>query len=169
MGEARRKQTATQKFTAQFPRCCLCGGLRPTTTREHMPPKSLFDNRHRPEGLVVPACDDCNRGTSAADLTVAIVSRWSYDFDHQERLDHKRLIEGVRERDPDLLNEWIQLDPNRWNEARLHLVKQGVSVPPNTGIVSIGPLTIQQLNLARIRRITHKSVGPEARFRYHFQ
>jgi predicted ATPase len=23
--------------------------------------------------------------------------------------------------------------------------------------------------LARIRRITHKSVGPEARFRYHFQ
>ncbi len=26
-----------------------------------------------------------------------------------------------------------------------------------------------EMSLARIRRITHKSVGPEARFRYHFQ
>src|SRR5271169_1318730 len=136
MGEARRKQTATQKFIAQFPLCCLCGGLRPTTTREHMPPKSLFDNSYRPDKLVMPACDECNHGTSKADLTAAIVSRWDYNIGPQERLDHKRLVAGVRERDPDLLNEWNQLGPNGRAEARLHLVNCGVPVPHDAGIAS---------------------------------
>jgi hypothetical protein len=49
MGEERRKRSTTQKFIQQFPQCCFCGGQRPSMTREHMPPKSLFDNSHRPD------------------------------------------------------------------------------------------------------------------------
>jgi hypothetical protein len=33
-------------------------------TREHMPPKSLFDGSHRPDKLVMPACHVCNNNTS---------------------------------------------------------------------------------------------------------
>jgi hypothetical protein len=35
MGEARLKQSATQKFIAQYPACCFCAGMRAATTREH--------------------------------------------------------------------------------------------------------------------------------------
>src|ERR1700747_540666 len=76
MGEAKRKRSATQRLIAEFPDCCFCGGLRRTATREHMPPTSLFDNSHRPDGLVMPACEECNKGTSKADLAVALLSRW---------------------------------------------------------------------------------------------
>jgi hypothetical protein len=96
MGEERRKRSTTQKFIQQFPKCCFCGGQRPSMTREHMPPKSLFDNSHRPDKLVMPACTQCNSGTSTADLTVAVVSRWSYDSGPQEISDHRKLVARVR-------------------------------------------------------------------------
>ena len=82
MGEAKLKRktgrrSATQKLIAEFPQCCFCGGARPSATREHMPPISLFDAGHRPDGLVMPACHECNKGTSTADLAVALISRWN--------------------------------------------------------------------------------------------
>src|ERR1700676_5107432 len=100
MGEAKRMQSATQKFLAQYPACCFCGGLRPATTREHMPPKSLFDDSHRPDKLVMPACNECNGATSTADLTVAMISRWAYDNAPQEQADHKSLAVQVRRQAP---------------------------------------------------------------------
>jgi hypothetical protein len=96
VGEAKLKKSATQKFVEQFPLCSLCGGERASTTREHMPPKSLFDQSHRPDKLVMPACAVCNGGTSKADLTAAMVSRWNYNSPHQEREDHSRLANQVR-------------------------------------------------------------------------
>jgi hypothetical protein len=78
MGEARRKKSATQKFIAKHPEGCFCAGIRRACTREHMPPKAMFDGSHRPDKLVMPACDECNRRTRTADLTAAIVSRWGY-------------------------------------------------------------------------------------------
>jgi hypothetical protein len=147
MGEAKRKQSATQKFIEQYPACCFCGGLRAATTREHMPPKSLFDNSHRPDRLVMPACKECNGGTSTADLTAAVVSRWAYDSGPQERTDHSRLAVQVRKQAPDLIAEWTKMDPEERAKARLHLIKHGVEVPPDAGMVSIGPVTIRLLNL----------------------
>jgi hypothetical protein len=79
MGEAARRRSATARFLELFPNCCFCGGLRSATTREHMPPKSLFDGSHRPDKLVMPACGVCNSGTRTADLAVAMISRWNYD------------------------------------------------------------------------------------------
>jgi hypothetical protein len=76
MGEAKRKLSATNKFLMKFPTCYFCGGKRAATTREHMPPKSLFDNSHRPNKLVMPACAECNRSTSTADLTAAIMPEY---------------------------------------------------------------------------------------------
>jgi hypothetical protein len=147
MGEAKRKQSTTHRFIEQYPACCLCGGLRAATTREHMPPKSLFDNSYRPDQLVMPACNECNGGTSTADLTAAVLSRWDYNSSPQEREDHRRLVARVRRQAPELVAEWTKLDPQGRAKARLHLIEHGVQVPPDAGIASIGPLTIRQLNM----------------------
>jgi hypothetical protein len=110
MGEAKRKRSATQRLIAEFPDCCFCGGLRRTATREHMPPTSLFDNSHRPDGLVMPACEECNKGTSKADLAVALLSRWDYYSSAQEQLDHSKLANRIKKQAPELVAEWLNID-----------------------------------------------------------
>jgi hypothetical protein len=145
MGEAKLKKTATQRLLAQYPDCCFCGGTRPATTREHMPPKALFDSSHRPDKLVMPACGDCNRGTSTADLVASVVSRWAYNAAAQENEDHRRLVAQVRRQAPELAAEWTK--PIDRAKARQHLENYGVHVPHDAGLVTIGPLTITQLNL----------------------
>jgi len=108
VGEAKRKRSVTRRFVEQFPNCCFCAGLRPATTREHMPPKSVFDGSHRPDKLIMPACDDCNHGTSTADLTTAIISRWGYLNTDQENNDHRRLVNQIRRQAPAIVEEWIK-------------------------------------------------------------
>jgi hypothetical protein len=147
MGEAARRRSATARFLERFPDCCFCGGLRPATTREHMPPKSLFDGSHRPDKLVMPACGPCNSGTRTADLTVAVMSRWHYDSGPQEHADHAKLAARARRQAPELVAEWTAMDEAESWKARLHLVNHRVAVPHDASIVTIGPLTIRQLNL----------------------
>jgi hypothetical protein len=146
MGEAKRNKSATQRLIEQYPSCCYCGGLRASTTREHMPPKSLFDNSHRPDKLVLPSCNECNNGTSTADLTAAMVSRWAYDNSIQEQADHTKLAQRIKKQAPEIVVEWTRTsDPIQRAKARLHLTKHGVRVPHDAGLVSIGPLTVRQL------------------------
>lgn len=147
MGDAKLKKSATQKFIAQFPLCALCGGDRLSTTREHMPPKSLFDGSLRPDKLVMPACNECNRGTSKADLTAAMVSRWNYNSPEQERRDHSRLANQVKKQAPELIEEWTKMDQLDRKNATEHLRRFGVKVPDDAGLVTIGPHTIEQLNI----------------------
>lgn len=46
--------------------CVLCG-KNIATTREHVPPKNLF-KKPRPDNLItVPACENCNSGSSKDD------------------------------------------------------------------------------------------------------
>jgi hypothetical protein len=110
VGEVKHNLSASQRLINQFPECCYCGGTRPSTTREHMPPKSLFDNSHRPDGLVMPACAECNRATSTADLVVSLVGRWDYGNSPQENSDHRRLVARLRKQAPELISEWTGLN-----------------------------------------------------------
>ena len=119
-----------------------------------MPPKSLFDHSHRPDKLVMPACDQCNRDTSTADLVAAMVSRWNYLSTPQEDLDHRKLIAQIRRQAPEIINEWTEIsDPREKEGARQHLRDYGMPVPYDAGVVTIGPFTIRQLNL-----FAHKAV-----------
>jgi hypothetical protein len=72
MGQSRIK---LQELISAHPYCIFCGGSRPTETREHCPPRSLFQNRHWPEGFEFPACKICNGGSSNDDLIVAFMAR----------------------------------------------------------------------------------------------
>jgi len=110
-----------------------------------MPPRSLFDNSHRPDKLVMPACGECNRGTSKSDLVASLVSRWNYLNSEKEREDHGRLAAYAKKQYPDLLAEWKgQLDRSK---ARNHLINQGVPVPVDAELITVGPATITQLNI----------------------
>jgi hypothetical protein len=144
---SRVRLSSTQRLIELYPDCCFCGGLRPAVTREHMPPKSLFDGAHRPNQLVMPACHECNKGTSTADLIASIISRWRMNVSKKEHADHRRLVAQVRMHHPELLAEWTSLNPLQLAQARQHLERYGVPVPQNAGMASIGPLTIRQLNL----------------------
>ena len=51
--------------TPESPTCVLCG-LRPATTRDHVPPKGIFKGLGVPL-ITVPACNECNNGASQDD------------------------------------------------------------------------------------------------------
>jgi len=93
----------------------------------------------------MPACRECNGGTSTSDLVASVVSRWGYATDPQRHADHSRLIGQVRRQAPGLISEWTK--PIDRAKARQHLEDYGVRVPPDAGLATIGPLTIGQLNL----------------------
>jgi hypothetical protein len=147
MGEAKLNKSATARLIEKFPDCCLCGGDRKASTRDHIPPKSLFDKSHRPDRLVMPACGACNGGTSTADLVASIVSRWNFYSDQQEMDDHSRLVARIKKDRPDIVKEWTSLDLNKRNQGRKHLERHGVDVPLGAGIISIGEITIRHLSL----------------------
>jgi hypothetical protein len=148
MGDAKRKRSATQRFIETYPQCCFCGGIRPTTTREHMPPKALFDRSHRPDDLVMPACKECNNQTSTADAVVSILSRWkTSDMTVAEKDDHKRLADGLKRSHPEIVDEWTGMSLLDRLKAKRDFIKDGISVPGDAGLLRIGPLTIRQLNL----------------------
>lgn len=71
MGEKKKR---LQTFSKTYPRCAYCGTC-PTASRDHCPPISVFDRRHRPPGLEFPACSECHEGTRQMDLVAAAFSR----------------------------------------------------------------------------------------------
>ncbi|HEY7645517.1 MAG TPA: hypothetical protein VH858_10830 [Hyphomicrobiales bacterium] len=145
MGQARIKKTATQKLIEVYPKCCFCAGERPSTEREHMPPKSLFDHSHRPDQFIMPSCKECNGGTSTADLIVAIVSRWGEA--PSTHIDHAKLVHRARKQAPNIVNEWTEHLDRIQIRGRRHLRHQGVPVPFGAKIVAVGENTIRQLNI----------------------
>jgi hypothetical protein len=147
MGEAKQKRTATERLTQQFPSCCLCGGARPSTTRDHIPPKALFDGSYRPDQLVMPACSTCNGGTCTADLIASIVSRFNFNADQQELRESSRLVARLRRERPDVIQEWTKFGFIERKKGRQHLERHGVNVPLGAGLISIGEITIRHLNL----------------------
>ena len=75
------------------------------------------------------------------------MSRWSYPAGTREIADLVKLNARARKQAPDLVNEWIGIEPGGWENARRHLRAHGVPVPTEAAIASIGPLTVRQLNL----------------------
>jgi hypothetical protein len=148
MGEAKQKLSATAKLIGKFPACAFCGGIKTTTTREHMPPKALFDDSYRPDRLIMPACSECNRGTSTSDLVVAMVSRWDFSANNKSQIDHSKLSAQIKRQAPEIVREWLSVDsPAQQRKARRHLESHGVNVPFGARFTSIGPLTIRHLNV----------------------
>ena len=71
MGERRRKKAYHEQIRGGLFPCVYCGGAEPSSEPDHMPPRILFSRKQRPNDLVFPSCNACNRGSSAIDPAIA--------------------------------------------------------------------------------------------------
>ena len=103
MGErARRKRL----FLAKHPFCCFCGGGKPATTEDHVPPRSLFAQRRWPEGYAFPACEKCNAATRLAEQVFTFLSRCSQDpLNRQGEAEFNRAVDALGNNHPGILLE----------------------------------------------------------------
>ncbi|WP_026941038.1 hypothetical protein [Hellea balneolensis] len=74
MGEKKRKLTRLKAFQQDHPFCCICGGSVVTQTIEHAPPKIMFWDKRRLQGMEVPACKRCNNNSGPQDQLAALIA-----------------------------------------------------------------------------------------------
>src|SRR5262245_47054195 len=108
MGEAARRRGRRQARLADQPWCIYCGGINEATTTDHMPPITIFDQRHRPSGLEFSACERCNSGGRLAEKTVGLISRLYPDpSTTAEKKEVERLYREFARNHIDLLKEML--------------------------------------------------------------
>lgn len=113
MGEAKLKQYNRQKFLLHHKRCCYCGA--PSTTTDHCPPRSFFLGRKWPEGYEFPACNSCNQQARLDEQLLGVLTRVSVREDEATglaRQEWQKLVEGVRNNQPEVVEEWLSLSRN---------------------------------------------------------
>lgn len=122
-------------------------------TKEHCPPRSLFQNREWPEGFEFPACNACNHGTSDQDVLIAFLGRID-PFQGTGNLDGKTngLMRNAHAQHPGLLREMFSMSPT---ESRKAARKLGIKPP-------LG-LTYQQAGIATVTEHMNQAVQTLAR------
>jgi hypothetical protein len=137
MGESKRKSRNHANILAREPRCIYCANA--PASIEHMPPISMFTSRRRPSGLEFACCDDCNKGTSAADLVASFLARITQGYSTE----HILIVEAAERRGklaqlaPGFLEEFFRRDKTRQVSRR---DKLGI-IKPYIEIHADGPLT----------------------------
>lgn len=97
------KQTRLRAFLADHPICCYCGGGTPSSTEDHWPSRSVFDERKWPEGFVFPACAPCNAATAEDEALFALICRWGKPPNSEDGSEQTlKLLKAVHERLPDV-------------------------------------------------------------------
>lgn len=113
MGQAKERQKATSKTLLEFPNCCYCG--RRATTIDHCPPRCFFVKRNWPEGYAFSSCEACNSSTRHDEQLLAVLSRISVGEDRSinEEVEWRKLLRGVRNNYPDVIDEWSKMPATR--------------------------------------------------------
>ena len=111
MGQARQKRTRLQRKQAEQPWCVYCGGTTQGTSVDHMPPKSVFDNKYRLDGLLFLACEACHKATRQLDQVAGFLCRVYPDpVSPLAKAEVPKIIRGIRNNTPDV---WAELIPSR--------------------------------------------------------
>ena len=133
------RKVRRERFFAQHPYCCFCGGANPATTEDHLPARSLFYKRGWPEGYVFPACEACNRNSAEDELIMGFLVRVTVlPVDVEQRRERLKTIEGIKARYPDFFQGFQKFSRNetrRRAQAIGGLEKFGVEP---TNIVMVG-------------------------------
>lgn len=150
MGNQKRR---LQQFLKEHPACCFCGGEQGAETLDHIPSRSVFDNRVWPKGYVFPACISCNQSTVKEEAIVAMLSRFdptSKDADESSA----RLIKAFAESYPELARGMVMTA----NEARRSLKKLGLEKPSEIGYGELPLVKLPREIDAVVRRFGVKLV-----------
>jgi len=116
-------------FLAAQPFCCFCGGMTPSATEDHVPPRGVFHRRIWPEGYAFPACDACNSVTRYREQVIALLARLHPDTDPGDPTslkEFRKLLAGISNNQRDL---FLELKPTA-NETKRFLRKRGLNLPP---------------------------------------
>lgn len=139
MGAAKKRKT---EFFKQNPFCCFCGGSEAATTEDHVPARSIFDERKWPEGYNFPACKSCNRITRLDEKVVAFLSRIRSSNDGQQTpaqiAEMRRCMAAMHSDYPEA---YKSLRPSS-NEVRRFLKERGIERTPNTTLSEVPILSI---------------------------
>jgi hypothetical protein len=115
-----------EKFFAEHPSCCFCGGAARAVEEDHFPSRALFDDRQWPEGYVFPACKSCNRVSRREETVIAFLSRlYSGEFNNGYNSDFEKYSRSIEREHPGLLSEML-LSPR---QARDAIKKYNINVP----------------------------------------
>jgi hypothetical protein len=128
------RKRRTEAFLAQHPLCIFDGGIKPATTRDHVPSRQLFHLRVWPEGYEFPSCERCNQATKDAEQVMSLISRIGPDSkSNAERRELERIINAIRNNYPDVMRE-LRATPDQTAEYRAkpwlpNLIKAGKAAP----------------------------------------
>jgi hypothetical protein len=113
VGERKRKLTKNQRFLADHPYCCFCGGTVAAMTADHVPNRAFFVNRDWPEGYEFPSCSDCQVGSRVSELVCAAVMRAAPAPNEFVVDEVARLFRGFSHNDPDAWKEFVGVERTR--------------------------------------------------------
>lgn len=147
MGERKRRSLNTAQFLKLHPFCCYCGGATPATTRDHYPPKILFDRKNRPDDFVSPACKACNSGTRKSDLVASYLARTRFgDSPDVENEDSRKLARAIRNNCGELISEWL-ISGVAQKRAKKNFMSRGVPIDDELKVIRYGPKTRRHLDI----------------------
>ena len=137
------KMKLRNKLLSEQPFCVFCGGKAKASTVDHLPARTFFRPRNRPQGLEFSACAPCNSGSRIDEMVASLISRAYPDAKSEaEKAELIKIVKGIRNNCPGILTELI---PDREQEERAH--RRMSSDPDFGGAMNAGgPLVRNILN-----------------------
>lgn len=112
MGESKRRKNQQKMLLRPDSLCIYCAV--PATTIDHCPPRSFFSGRHWPETFEFPACEPCNADARRDEQALAVLfrSERTESGGGDDLSEWKKLVQGVKNNQPDIFEEWFSLSRN---------------------------------------------------------
>lgn len=128
-----------RKIVSETRDCIFCAGLRPATTVDHQPARSLFDRREWPEGYAFPACEQCNQASKDAEHKLALLVRVKSERedDPTRRQEFRKYLAGMRNNFPGLLK------PLSANDKRKFFKSSGIQRAPGQSLAELHAVGIE--------------------------
>ena len=131
MGEAARKKSRkSEEVLKGDARCIYCND--PPNSIEHMPPRTMFKDRSRPDGMVFASCKACNNGTSTADLVAGFMCRIRMEgaATDWQLIESYNQLTGIGRRAPDFIREFFnpQKNQNVWRRSASGVLRKAVHI-----------------------------------------
>jgi hypothetical protein len=137
MGEAKQRSRSKAQVLRDNPRCIYC--LSPAKTVEHMPPRTMFKDRHRLSGMEFGCCEACNNGTKAADAIASFLAHSSPTAGlHTEWQTPvmRKLMDTAEQLEPGFHNEFF----NKEKSQKTYLKTESSILMPVVMINADGPI-----------------------------
>jgi hypothetical protein len=132
---------------ANLGKCAICGA-KEATSRDHVPPRSIFQKPWPSDLVTVPACDDCNGGSSLNDeeFKVGLSILAGIETPETMRLWDEgamRTLAHNRRMHRDIMSRFVQVEVR--SPAGIYLHTREAILVPKKGIHAVLERTIRGL------------------------